>query len=64
MKPATKLIHAGERGIGTAVPLTTPIYETSTFVFDTAHAQPLGAETPTVPLSAPEPWERFVGTSE
>ena len=36
MKPATKLIHAGERGIGTAVPLTTPIYETSTFVFDTA----------------------------
>jgi len=33
---ATELIHAGESGIGTAVPLTTPIYETSTFVFDTA----------------------------
>lgn len=35
MKPATKLIHAGE-GVDTgATPsLTTPIYETSTFVFD------------------------------
>ncbi len=36
MKPATKLIHAGERTIVAAAPLTTPIYETSTFVFDTA----------------------------
>ena len=36
MKPATKLIHAGERTTGTAAPLTTPIYETSTFVFGTA----------------------------
>jgi cystathionine beta-lyase/cystathionine gamma-synthase len=37
MKPATKLIHAGE-GVNTgATPsLTTPIYETSTFVFDSA----------------------------
>jgi cystathionine beta-lyase/cystathionine gamma-synthase len=34
MKPATELIHAGERGVGDAVPLTTPIYETSTFVFE------------------------------
>ncbi|HEX8029477.1 MAG TPA: PLP-dependent transferase, partial [Vicinamibacterales bacterium] len=35
MKQATKLIHAGE-GVDTgATPsLTTPIYETSTFVFD------------------------------
>jgi cystathionine beta-lyase/cystathionine gamma-synthase len=33
---ATELIHAGEAGTGTAVPLTTPIYETSTFVFDSA----------------------------
>ena len=33
---ATELIHAGEAGIGTAVPLTTPIYETSTFVFENA----------------------------
>jgi len=36
MKPATRLIHAGERGGATAAPLTTPIYETATFVFDTA----------------------------
>ncbi len=36
MKPATTLIHAGERSTGHAVPLTTPIYETSTFVFETA----------------------------
>ena len=33
---ATELIHAGESGIGDAVPLTTPIYETSTFVFENA----------------------------
>ncbi len=36
MKPATRLIHAGERSRVTAAPLTTPIYETATFVFDTA----------------------------
>ncbi len=36
MKPATRLIHAGERGGATAAPLTTPIYETATFVFDNA----------------------------
>jgi cystathionine beta-lyase/cystathionine gamma-synthase len=34
--PATELIHAGEVERGIAVPLTTPIYETTTFVFDTA----------------------------
>ena len=34
--PATELIHAGETDLGVAVPLTTPIYETTTFVFDTA----------------------------
>ena len=33
---ATELIHAGETDIGTAVPLTTPIYETSTFIFESA----------------------------
>jgi cystathionine beta-lyase/cystathionine gamma-synthase len=33
---ATRLIHAGESGIGDAVPLTTPIYETATFVFENA----------------------------
>ena len=33
---ATKLIHAGEAAAGDAVPLTTPIYETSTFVFESA----------------------------
>jgi cystathionine beta-lyase/cystathionine gamma-synthase len=30
------LIHAGEADRGIAVPLTTPIYETTTFVFDSA----------------------------
>src|SRR6266481_4135316 len=34
--PDTELIHAGEVDRGTAVPLTTPIYETTTFVFDSA----------------------------
>ncbi len=34
--PATELIHAGEIARGDAVPLTTPIYETTTFVFDNA----------------------------
>jgi cystathionine beta-lyase/cystathionine gamma-synthase len=33
---ATELIHAGEDDRGVAVPLTTPIYETTTFVFDSA----------------------------
>ena len=34
--PATELIHAGEMDRTVAVPLTTPIYETTTFVFDSA----------------------------
>ena len=34
--PATELIHAGETDLCAAVPLTTPIYETTTFVFDAA----------------------------
>jgi cystathionine beta-lyase/cystathionine gamma-synthase len=34
--PATELIHAGEVERGDAVPLTTPIYETTTFVFESA----------------------------
>src|SRR3954467_9470909 len=34
--PATELIHAGAVDPTTAVPLTTPIYETTTFVFDNA----------------------------
>jgi O-acetylhomoserine/O-acetylserine sulfhydrylase-like pyridoxal-dependent enzyme len=34
--PATELIHAGEGEQGVAVPLTTPIYETTTFVFERA----------------------------
>jgi len=33
---STELIHAGETDRGVAVPLTTPIYETTTFVFDNA----------------------------
>ena len=34
--PATELIHAGEAEDTPATPLTTPIYETTTFVFDNA----------------------------
>src|SRR5690349_6390581 len=34
--PATELIHAGETDHGIPVPLTTPIYETTTFVFENA----------------------------
>src|SRR5262249_54438104 len=34
--PATRLIHAGETDRAQAAPLTTPIYETATFVFETA----------------------------
>lgn len=33
---ATELIHAGESERGDAAPLTTPIYETTTFVFENA----------------------------
>lgn len=35
-KPATELIHGGEISHRDVAPLTTPIYETATFVFDTA----------------------------
>jgi cystathionine beta-lyase/cystathionine gamma-synthase len=34
--PATELIHAGETDTSAAAPLTTPIYETTTFVFENA----------------------------
>jgi cystathionine beta-lyase/cystathionine gamma-synthase len=34
--PATELIHAGESDLGQPAPLTTPIYETTTFVFENA----------------------------
>src|SRR2546423_10881366 len=34
--PATELIHAGEAEDTPATPLTTPIYETTTFVFENA----------------------------
>ncbi len=34
--PATRLIHEGESDLGVAVPLVTPIYETTTFLFDNA----------------------------
>src|SRR5439155_20372999 len=34
--PATELIHAGEVDRTVVAPLTTPIYETTTFVFDSA----------------------------
>src|SRR5437588_8645808 len=34
--PATELIHGGANTVGEAVPLTTSIYETATFVFENA----------------------------
>src|SRR5436305_8585142 len=34
--PATELIHAGEMDLSSAAPLTTPIYQTTTFVFENA----------------------------
>ncbi|HVC20811.1 MAG TPA: aminotransferase class I/II-fold pyridoxal phosphate-dependent enzyme [Vicinamibacterales bacterium] len=34
--PSTEIIHSGEGEIGVPVPLTTPIYETTTFVFESA----------------------------
>ncbi len=36
MKPATQQIHAGEGVSAHAAPLTTPIFETTTFVFESA----------------------------
>lgn len=36
MKPATEIIHRGDGMSRSAEPLTTPIYETTTFVFDSA----------------------------
>ena len=36
MKPATRLIHVAEGINHNAAPLTTPIYETTTFLFETA----------------------------
>jgi O-acetylhomoserine/O-acetylserine sulfhydrylase-like pyridoxal-dependent enzyme len=33
---ATELIHAGEAGVGVPVPLTTPVYATTTYIFDNA----------------------------
>jgi cystathionine beta-lyase/cystathionine gamma-synthase len=36
VKPDTRLIHDASDGTDTAVPLTTPIYETTTFVFENA----------------------------
>jgi cystathionine beta-lyase/cystathionine gamma-synthase len=35
-RPATELIHAGKADLRDADPLTTPIYETTTFVFENA----------------------------
>ena len=36
MKPATELIHVADSIPDDAAPLTTPIYETTTFVFENA----------------------------
>ena len=36
MKPATRLIHLADGVNADAAPLTTPIYETSTYVFESA----------------------------
>ena len=44
--PATRLIHTGERPPA-AASLTVPIYETSTFVFDSAADVVLNEKRPT-----------------
>ena len=36
MKPATELIHAGKADLRDVQPLTTPVYQSSTFVFENA----------------------------
>jgi len=36
LRPATELIHGGQLDLSAAVPLTMPIYETTTFVFENA----------------------------
>ena len=36
--PATRLLHLGEGAASNAAPLTVPVYETSTFVFENAEA--------------------------
>src|SRR4051794_30217554 len=36
LRPATELIHGGQLDLSAAVPLTVPIYETTTFVFESA----------------------------
>ena len=36
MKPATEIIHRSGEAVPRAESLTVPIYETSTFVFDSA----------------------------
>jgi cystathionine beta-lyase/cystathionine gamma-synthase len=36
LRPATELIHGGQFDLSSAVPLTLPIYETTTFVFESA----------------------------
>jgi cystathionine beta-lyase/cystathionine gamma-synthase len=36
LKPATELIHGGQLDLSAAVPLALPIYETTTFVFESA----------------------------
>lgn len=36
MRPATELVHTGEGNLGHPAPLTTPVYETTTFVFESA----------------------------
>jgi len=36
MKPSTTLIHTSEAAYRDAAPLTTPIYETTTFLFESA----------------------------
>jgi len=41
--PSTEIIHRGEGGSRTAEPLTLPIYETTTFLFESA-AEVFGRE--------------------
>ena len=66
--PATELIHAGETDRGVAVPLTTPIYETTTFVFDNARGgrrlqRRAVVEVPLLALHQPDGRQRRAASS-
>ncbi len=67
MKPATNLIHAGAPDPTGASPLTPPIYETSTFVFDSAaevvaYNEGRSVESTCIRATAIRRWRRWSGS--